>query len=46
MPQSPTDIPSVITVENIDEMIPLVKFLREFFLAHFAVCNTIGVWFF
>jgi hypothetical protein len=23
--------PSVITVENIDEMIPLVKFSREFF---------------
>jgi hypothetical protein len=31
MPQLPTDIPSVITVENTDEMIPLVKFSREFF---------------
>jgi hypothetical protein len=31
MPQSSTDIPSVITIENIDEMIPLVKFSREFF---------------
>jgi hypothetical protein len=31
MPQSPTDIPSVITVENTNGIIPSIKFLREFF---------------
>jgi hypothetical protein len=46
MPQSPTDIPSVITVENTNGIIPSIKFSREFFLARFAVCNTVGVWFF
>jgi hypothetical protein len=47
MPQSPTGIPSVITVENTDGMILSVKFSwKIFFLARLAVCNTVGVWFF
>ena len=46
MPQSLTTISSVITVENTDGLIPSVNFWREFFLARFVVCNTIGVWFF
>ena len=47
MPQSPTVIPSMITVENTDGIISSVKFSRElFFLACLAVCKTIGVWFF
>jgi len=29
MPPSPTDIPSVITIENADRLIPLVMFPRE-----------------
>jgi len=32
MPQLLTAIPSVITVENTNGIIPLVKFSREFFL--------------
>jgi len=44
MPQSPTDIPSVITVENTDRMILSVLFSREiFFLPCFAICKTVGV---
>jgi hypothetical protein len=43
MPPSPTDIQSVITVENTDGIISLVMFSREFFLSRFAVCKTIGV---
>jgi hypothetical protein len=48
MPQSPTAIPSVISVENTNKIIPLVKFSREifFFFARFAVCKTVSVWFF
>jgi hypothetical protein len=46
MLQSLTNFPSVITVENTDGMIPSVKFSREFFLARFAVYNTVGVLFF
>jgi hypothetical protein len=38
MPQSPTAIPSVITMENTDGIISSVKFSRElFFLACLAV---------
>jgi hypothetical protein len=47
MPQSPTAIPSVITMENTDGIISSVKFSRElFFLACLAVCKTVGAWFF
>jgi hypothetical protein len=47
MPQSPTVIPSVITVENTDGYILSIKVSREKKnLARFAVCKTIGVWFF
>jgi len=31
MPQSPTSVSSVITVENTDEIIPSLKFSREIF---------------
>jgi hypothetical protein len=43
MPQSPTGIPSVLTVENTDEHIPSVKFLWEFVFVRFTVCKTVGV---
>jgi len=43
MPQSPTDIPSVITADYTDIIIPSVKFSREIFLVHVAVCNIVGV---
>jgi hypothetical protein len=33
MPPSPTDIPSVIIVENTDGIISLVMFSRKFFFA-------------
>jgi hypothetical protein len=33
MPQSPMKYPSMITVENIDGIIPSVKFLRENFFS-------------
>jgi hypothetical protein len=41
MPQSPTNISLVITIENTDEIIPSVKFSREKnILARFSVCTT------
>ena len=44
MPQSQTDILSVITVENTNGMILSVQFSREIiFLPRFAVCKTVGV---
>jgi hypothetical protein len=46
MPQSPMDSPSVITVENIDGIIPSVNFSRELFRWYLAICNTVGAWFF
>jgi len=47
MPQSSTAISSVIAVENIDRIILLVKFSWEIylFLARFAVCKIVGVFF-
>jgi hypothetical protein len=47
MPQSPTDILSVITVDNIDGMILSILFSREKkFWPRFVVCKTVGGWFF
>jgi hypothetical protein len=47
MPPSPTDIPSVITVENANRLIPLVLFPREKKnLPHVVVYKTVGGWFF
>jgi hypothetical protein len=48
MPPSPTDIPSVITIENADRLISLVMFPREkkTNLSRVAVCKTVGGWFF
>jgi hypothetical protein len=45
MPPSPTDYPSMITVENTNNFIPSVIFPREiyFFLSRVAVCKTVGV---
>jgi hypothetical protein len=43
MPQLPTGIPSVITVENTNGIILSVKFSREKKkLARFAICKTVG----
>jgi hypothetical protein len=43
MPQLPKAIPSVITVENTNGIIPSVKFSREKKkLARFAFCKTVG----
>jgi len=44
--KSSMTIPSVITFENTVGHIPSVKFSREFFLARFAVCKTVDVFFF
>jgi hypothetical protein len=41
MPPSPTDRPSVITVENANGWILSVMFWQEFFFV--AVCKTVGV---
>jgi len=43
---SPTDYPSVITVENADGLIASVIYPRQFFLPRVAFCKTVGGCFF